>query len=125
MTIMNSKVLTFYLVWLTSVTSQRVSLNDIYGCVCVFNIFTFSTENNTPFVVWGSGTPLRQFIYSRDLAKLFIWTLREYEEIDPIILSVGEEDEVSIKDVADGIVKAMDFQGEYAVSYNCLRVILH
>lgn len=44
-------------------------------------------ENNTPFVVWGSGKPLRQFIYSRDLAKLFIWTLREYEEIDPIILS--------------------------------------
>ncbi|KAL9558004.1 hypothetical protein MBANPS3_001104 [Mucor bainieri] len=71
-------------------------------------------KNNTPFVVWGSGKPLRQFIYSRDLAKLFIWTLREYEEIDPIILSVGEKDEVSIKDVADSIVKAMDFQGEYA-----------
>lgn len=47
----------------------------------------FYSENNTPFVVWGSGKPLRQFIYSRDLAKLFIWTLREYEEIDPIILS--------------------------------------
>lgn len=30
---------------------------------------------------------------------------------------MGEEDEVSIKDVADGIVKAMNFQGEYAVSY--------
>lgn len=29
---------------------------------------------------------------------------------------VGEKDEVSIKDVADGIVKAMNFQGEYAVS---------
>jgi GDP-L-fucose synthase len=44
-------------------------------------------ENNTPFVVGGTGKPLRQFIYSRDLAKLFIWTLREYQEIDPIILS--------------------------------------
>lgn len=29
---------------------------------------------------------------------------------------VGEKDEVSIKDVADSIVKAMDFQGEYSVS---------
>lgn len=28
-------------------------------------------ENGTPFVVSGSGKPLRQFIYSRDLAKLF------------------------------------------------------
>src|SRR5712671_3402147 len=43
--------------------------------------------NNTPFVVFGSGKPLRQFIYSYDLAKLFIWQLREYDEIDPVILS--------------------------------------
>lgn len=44
-------------------------------------------ENGTPFVVSGTGKPLRQFIYSRDLAKLFIWTLREYEDIEPVILS--------------------------------------
>ena len=83
----------------------------------------------------GTGKPLRQFIYSRDLAKLFIWQMREYNEIDPIILSgqlgrlarrlqpanhsmpsVGEEDEVSIKQVADAIVKAVGFEGEYSVS---------
>ncbi|ORX62412.1 epimerase-domain-containing protein [Hesseltinella vesiculosa] len=71
-------------------------------------------QNNTPFVVGGTGKPLRQFIFSRDLAKLFIWVLREYQEIDPIILSVGEKDEVSIKDVADAIVKAVGFEGEYS-----------
>ncbi len=59
---------------------------------------------------------MRQFIYSRDLARLMIWVLREYQEINPIILSVGEEDEVSIKQVADGIVKAMKFEGEVKVS---------
>ncbi|BGP34955.1 hypothetical protein JCM10296v2_006779 [Rhodotorula toruloides] len=69
-------------------------------------------KNNTPFTVSGSGTPLRQFIYSRDLAKLFIWQLKEYPEIDPIILSVGEEDEITIKQVAESIVKAVGFQGE-------------
>jgi GDP-L-fucose synthase len=46
-----------------------------------------TAENGTPFVVSGTGKPLRQFIFSRDLAKLFIWTLRQYEDIDPIILS--------------------------------------
>lgn len=70
-------------------------------------------KNNTPFVVSGTGKPLRQFIYSRDLAKLFIWQLREYPEIDPIILSVGEKEEVSIKQVADAIVKAVGFEGDY------------
>jgi nucleoside-diphosphate-sugar epimerase len=46
--------------------------------------------NKTPFVVFGSGKPLRQFIYSYDLAKLFIWQLREYNDIEPVILS-GEK----------------------------------
>ena len=45
------------------------------------------TENGTPFVVGGTGKPLRQFIYSRDLAKLFIWQLREYDDVEPVILS--------------------------------------
>lgn len=39
------------------------------------------------FIVLGTGKPLRQFIYSLDLARLFLWVLRDYEEIDPIILS--------------------------------------
>ncbi|GAA5822329.1 hypothetical protein JCM5353_001574 [Sporobolomyces roseus] len=69
-------------------------------------------KNGTPFSVSGSGTPLRQFIYSRDLAKLFIWQLKEYPEIDPIILSVGEKDEITIKQVAEAIVKSVGFQGE-------------
>eukprot|EP00227_Mantoniella_beaufortii_P007459 CAMPEP_0197591758 /NCGR_PEP_ID=MMETSP1326-20131121/13895_1 /TAXON_ID=1155430 /ORGANISM="Genus nov. species nov., Strain RCC2288" /LENGTH=318 /DNA_ID=CAMNT_0043157313 /DNA_START=137 /DNA_END=1093 /DNA_ORIENTATION=+ len=64
------------------------------------------------FTIWGSGKPLRQFIFSIDLAKLMIWTLRSYEEADPIILSVGEEDEVSIADVATAVAKALDFKGE-------------
>ena len=43
--------------------------------------------DGTEFVIWGTGSPRRQFIYSRDLARLMIWVLREYQEIDPIILS--------------------------------------
>ncbi|GAB5584304.1 GDP-L-fucose synthase [Prionailurus iriomotensis] len=47
-----------------------------------------------------------------DLARLFIWVLREYDEVEPIILSVGEEDEVSIQEAAEAVVEAMDFRGE-------------
>ncbi|KAF8352047.1 hypothetical protein F5887DRAFT_933714 [Amanita rubescens] len=61
----------------------------------------------------GTGKPLRQFIYSYDLAKLFIWMLREYNDVEPVILSVGEDEEVSIKEVADAIVKAVGFEGNY------------
>ncbi|TBU44968.1 epimerase-domain-containing protein [Dichomitus squalens] len=53
-----------------------------------------SKTNNTPFVVWGSGKALRQFIYSRDLAKLF-------------------DEEITIKQAADAVVKAVGFKGAY------------
>jgi GDP-L-fucose synthase len=64
-------------------------------------------QRDEPLTVLGTGSPLRQFIYSKDLARLFLWALREYQEIDPIILSVGEEDEVSIREVALMVNKAM------------------
>ncbi|XP_074059074.1 GDP-L-fucose synthase isoform X1 [Macrotis lagotis] len=69
-------------------------------------------RSGSALTVWGTGKPRRQFIYSLDLARLFLWVLREYNEVDPIILSVGEEDEVSIKEAAETIAEAMGFQGE-------------
>ncbi|XDV41146.1 hypothetical protein PO909_010061, partial [Leuciscus waleckii] len=69
-------------------------------------------KEGKPLQVWGSGRPLRQFIYSLDLARLFLWVLRDYDEVEPIILSVGEEDELSIKDAVDAVVEAMEFKGD-------------
>lgn len=67
-------------------------------------------KNNTPFKIWGSGKPLREFIFSKDVAKLTEWILENYEEEEPIILSTSEE--VSIKEVVNLIVKHMSFKGE-------------
>ncbi|XP_054102522.1 GDP-L-fucose synthase isoform X8 [Callithrix jacchus] len=69
-------------------------------------------SSGSALTVWGTGKPRRQFIYSLDLAQLVIWVLREYNEVEPIILSVGEEDEVTIREAAEAVVEAMDFHGE-------------
>jgi len=39
--------------------------------------------------------------------------LRSYDDVTPLILSVGEDEEVSIKQAADAIVAAVGFEGEY------------
>lgn len=69
-------------------------------------------KENKPFTIWGSGTPLRQFIYSLDLAELTVWVMRQYHSPEPITLSVDEASEVPIKDVALAVAKAMQFEGE-------------
>ena len=67
-------------------------------------------ETNTPLTIWGSGTPLREFIYNKDVAKLTEWVLENYNEDEPIILSTSEE--ISIKEVVGMIIELMNFKGE-------------
>lgn len=64
-------------------------------------------QKGEPLTVWGTGSPMRQFIYSEDLARLMVWVLRNYHDVDPLILSVGEEEEISIKTAAETVASAM------------------
>jgi len=57
-------------------------------------------------MVRGSGKPLRQFIYSHDLARLFIWAIDGYEEKEPIIMAPDQEDEHSIASIGKLISKS-------------------
>ena len=66
-------------------------------------------ENKTDFTIWGTGTPLREFIFSKDVAKLTEWVLENYEENEPIILSTS--DEISIKEIVDVITELMNYRG--------------
>ena len=67
-------------------------------------------ENNTPLTIWGSGKPLREFIFSKDVAKLTEWVLYNYNENEPIILSTSEE--ISIMDIVGIIVELINFKGD-------------
>jgi GDP-L-fucose synthase len=67
-------------------------------------------KNKTDFTVWGSGKPLREFIYSKDIAKIAEWALENYYDFDPLIVSGDEE--VSIKDLVGLLVDEFKFKGK-------------
>jgi len=67
-------------------------------------------KNKTDFTVWGSGKPLREFIYSKDIAKIAEWALEKYEGTEPLIVS--GDDEVSIKDLVGLLVDEFKFKGK-------------
>lgn len=66
-------------------------------------------KNNTDWEVWGDGSPLREFIFSRDVAQLCDILLKKYEGTDPVILSTSNE--ISIREVVEMIRKIMGFNG--------------
>lgn len=85
------------------------------GCHFIPGIIKRVTQakqsNAGVMVVPGSGRALRQFLYSRDLARVLIWTLRKYNEAEPFIVSVDPEQEVSIKDAVTMVSESSGFQG--------------
>ena len=60
--------------------------------------------------LWGDGSPLREFTYSRDLAKVLLYLLENYNDRDPI--NIGNSQEISIKKAAEFIAKELEFDGE-------------
>ncbi len=65
---------------------------------------------NESLNVWGTGSPLREFVYSEDIARLTILALDKYEEEEPLILSNALE--TSIRDLVESVASLMNFTGE-------------
>jgi len=66
--------------------------------------------NNAPVVkVWGTGTPLREFLYVDDLAEACVFLLGSYQGAQ--FLNVGSGQEVTIQNLAQLIAKTVGFSG--------------
>ena len=61
--------------------------------------------------IWGSGKPLREFLYVHDLADALIFLLRKYSQEGPI--NVGGGVEISISGLAHAIADIVGFDGEF------------
>jgi GDP-L-fucose synthase len=66
-------------------------------------------EQGIDFEVWGSGAPLREFIFSRDVANICEILLDKYQDTAPVIISTSQE--VSIKQVVALICDIIGFKG--------------
>jgi GDP-L-fucose synthase len=60
--------------------------------------------------VWGTGTPLREFLYVDDMADASVFLLKHYSEREPVNVGTGEE--VSIGQFAAVVAEAVGYQGK-------------
>lgn len=67
--------------------------------------------NNSPTVsIWGSGTPLREFMYADDLADACVFLMENYDDLQFVNIGVGAD--VSIRDLAQLIKEVVGFEGQ-------------
>ncbi len=67
-------------------------------------------NNEKETVVWGSGSPQREFLYVDDLADALIYLLKNYSDSSHINIGMGEE--ISIKEFAYKIKECVGYNGE-------------
>uniref|UniRef100_A0A6C0J925 NAD-dependent epimerase/dehydratase domain-containing protein n=1 Tax=viral metagenome TaxID=1070528 RepID=A0A6C0J925_9ZZZZ len=96
--------------------SDNFSLQDGHVIPALIHKCYLSKLNNEDFEIRGSGSPLRQFIYSEDLAELILWMIENYKDTESIILSV--KDEISIKEVGEIIAKKFEYQDRIIFNTN-------
>src|SRR5574341_424544 len=61
-------------------------------------------------VVWGDGSPTREFLYVEDAAEGILLATERYDDIEPI--NLGSSYEISIKDLVQMIARLTGFEGE-------------
>ena len=66
---------------------------------------------NAPTVTcWGTGAPLREFLYSDDLARACVFLLENYSEEQ--FINVGSGSEVSVRELTETIKRVVGFGGQ-------------
>lgn len=77
--------------------------------------FVDAKQSGRPEVVlWGDGSPTREFIHVRDAARAFRLTVERYDDGDPV--NVGSGSEISIRELAEKVARVVAYDG--AISWD-------
>jgi GDP-L-fucose synthase len=68
------------------------------------------TTGATHVTVWGSGSPMREFLHADDMADACVFLMRTYNE--PGLINIGTGTDITIKELALLIQKIVGFTGE-------------
>ena len=67
-------------------------------------------QRQSEVIVWGTGSPLREFLHVDDLARAVVFCLDNYDEHEHINCGAGSE--ISIRELAELVARVVGFQGK-------------
>jgi GDP-L-fucose synthase len=68
------------------------------------------SERTDEVVLWGDGSPTREFLYVEDCVEGFVLAAERYDGPEPVNLGAGKE--ISIRDLAELIAEVIGFEGQ-------------
>jgi GDP-L-fucose synthase len=92
--------------------NDNYNLNNCHVLPALIHKCFLAKQNNDTFIVWGSGKPLREFIYSKDLAKLIKTYISKPLMVPYESFILPSYEEKSIQECAELIAKILNFNGD-------------
>lgn len=103
--------------FITAIPNNLYGENDNFGLenshvipALMRKIWEAKINNQSSVEVWGDGSPLREFTYSLDIAKILLFLLENYNEPEPI--NIGNTDEYSIKEAVKILCELLEYDGK-------------
>jgi GDP-L-fucose synthase len=91
--------------------NDNYDLQNSHVLPALLRKFVEAKQNNLPqVIVWGTGTPRREFLNADDLADACLHLMLHYDEVGFVNIGVGED--ISIKDLALMIKELVGYEGE-------------
>ncbi len=91
--------------------NDNYDLNNSHVLPALIRKFHAAKVNKEPTVtVWGTGSPLREFLHVDDLAEALVFLMNNYDE--KLFVNVGYGEDLSIKELALLIKEIVGFEGE-------------
>jgi len=107
--------------WISAMPTNLYGPNDNYHpenshvlAALIRRFHEAKEQGDNEVTIWGTGTPLREFLHVDDLASAVEFLLKNYDEPDTI--NVGSGQEISISELAKLIAKVVGFEG--AISHD-------
>ena len=92
-------------------THDNFDLNTSHVLPAMIRKFHEAKENNhAPVTLWGSGTPMREFLFVNDMAEAVVFALEN--KLPDYLYNVGTGEDLTIKQLAETIQKITGHQGE-------------
>ena len=91
--------------------NDNYDLNGSHVMPAMIRKFHDAKKNGAKSVeLWGTGTPLREFLYVDDMADACVFLLEEYDGEQHVNIGTGKE--ISIKELAETVQKVVGYEGE-------------
>jgi GDP-L-fucose synthase len=85
--------------------------NGHVAAAMIMKVHAAKTKGDKGIVIWGTGTPRREFLFTEDMADGLVFMMKNYSDFSHLNLGTGRD--ITIRELAESVAKVAGWSGEF------------